>query len=84
VQVTTKMFLAEDDHMLEEVPPDGPDHALGVPSLRSSPWIRGAPQSGLARAISWIKTLSSEPIGGRPDTSMADRPVASGELACAE
>src|SRR5712692_4572380 len=36
------------------------------PSLRSSPWIRGAPQSGLACAIFWIRPLSSEPIGGRP------------------
>ena len=36
------------------------------PSLRSSPWIRGAPQSGLARAIFPIRSFSSESIGGRP------------------
>lgn len=30
VQQTTKMFLAEDYHVVEEVPPDGSDHALAV------------------------------------------------------
>jgi hypothetical protein len=42
------------------------------PSLRSSPWIRGAPQSGLACAISRIRALSSEPIGGRPGPRCLD------------
>jgi hypothetical protein len=36
------------------------------PSLRSSPWILGAPQSGLACAIFWMRALSSAPTGGRP------------------
>lgn len=34
-QLTTKMSLAEHDHVVEEVPPDGTDHALGV---RVLPW----------------------------------------------
>jgi hypothetical protein len=49
VQLTTKMFLAEDDHMVEEVPPDGPDHALGVGVL---PWRpRGGENFGDAHAF---------------------------------
>ena len=35
MQLTAKMLLAEYDHMVEEVPPDSPDHALGVGVL---PW----------------------------------------------
>src|ERR1700757_2435228 len=35
-----------------------------MPSLRSSPWIRGAPQSGLARLISRINwRISSGTLG---------------------
>jgi len=35
VQLTTKMSLAEHDHVVEEVPPDGTDHAFGVRVGRS-------------------------------------------------
>ncbi len=49
VQLTTKMFLAEYDHVVEEVPPDGPDRALGVGVL---PWRpRGSEDFGDAHAF---------------------------------
>src|SRR5438876_3530095 len=37
------------------------------PSFSSSPWIRGAPQSGLARLIRRIRSRTSVLITGRPD-----------------
>ena len=37
-----------------------------IPSLSSSPWMRGAPQSGLARLMRRIKSRISAPILGRP------------------
>ena len=37
-----------------------------IPSLSSSPWIRGAPHSGFARLIFRISSRASETIGGRP------------------
>src|SRR2546425_10555805 len=40
--------------------------ATARPSLRISPWIRGAPQSGLAAAIRLTRTLISALTGGRP------------------
>ena len=36
------------------------------PSLSSSPWMRGAPQSGFSTLIRRINTRSSLSIGGRP------------------
>lgn len=39
---------------------------ISIPSLRSSPWILGAPQSGLACAILRIGSQISVLIGGRP------------------
>src|SRR5712692_11095699 len=47
---------------------------MSKPSLRSSPWILGAPQSGLANDIFWMKALSSEPTGGRPWPSTSRLP----------
>ena len=37
-----------------------------MPSLRSSPWMRGAPQSGLSRLIFRISLRISFDTGGRP------------------
>src|SRR5206468_3186807 len=48
------------------VPVPSKKSATSRPSLRSSPWIRGAPQSGLAAAIRMIRTLISALTGGRP------------------
>jgi hypothetical protein len=42
------------------------DCATSNPSLRSSPWMRGAPQSGFSMLIRRINTRSSESIWGRP------------------
>src|SRR6266566_7108009 len=42
------------------------------PSFRSSPWIRGAAQSGLALAIRVIKALSSASTVGRPPVGRAE------------
>src|SRR6266571_6047198 len=39
---------------------------ISMPSLSSSPWIRGAPQSGLARLMSRIKWRISNGTVGRP------------------
>src|SRR6266571_4364392 len=36
------------------------------PSFSSSPWIRGAPQRGLARLIRPMRSRTSVPIAGRP------------------
>ena len=41
-------------------------------NFRSSPWILGAPQSGLASAILRIRSWISEPIGGRPGLRRLD------------
>src|SRR5436189_3177212 len=38
-----------------------------MPSLRSSPWMRGAPQSGLARLISRISRRISSVTFGLPE-----------------
>src|SRR2546425_3749564 len=46
--------------------------ATSRPSLRSSPWIRGAPQSGLAAAIRMTRTLISALTGGRPPVGGAE------------
>src|SRR3981189_1471105 len=42
------------------------DCATSNPSLSSSPWIRGAPQSGFSTLIRWTNTRSSGSICGRP------------------
>ena len=39
---------------------------ISIPSLSSSPWMRGAPQSGLARHIWRIKSRVAVHIFGRP------------------
>ena len=39
---------------------------ISIPSLSSSPWILGAPQSGLAFAILRTRSRISRLIGGRP------------------
>src|SRR6478735_6141648 len=39
---------------------------ISVPSLSNSPWIRGAPHSGLAMLISWISLRMSVGAVGRP------------------
>ena len=40
--------------------------ASSKPSLSSSPWMRGAPHSGLSMLIRWTKARSSASICGRP------------------
>ncbi len=42
------------------------DCATSIPSLSSSPWMRGAPQSGFSTLIRRISTRSSVSICGRP------------------
>src|SRR3979490_285399 len=42
------------------------DCATSNPSLSSSPWMRGAPQSGFSTLIRRINTRSSGSICGRP------------------
>src|SRR6202051_4649446 len=42
------------------------DCATSIPSLSSSPWMRGAPQSGFSTLIRRINPRSSVSIGGRP------------------
>jgi hypothetical protein len=39
---------------------------MSTPSLRNSPWMRGAPQSGLSRLILRISLRTSFDTGGRP------------------
>src|SRR4029077_5226144 len=39
---------------------------MSMPSLSSSPWIRGAPQSGLARLTSRMSRRISSGVCGRP------------------
>src|SRR5713226_3465 len=39
---------------------------IAIPSLSNSPWIRGAPQRGLARLISRVRSRVSLETGGRP------------------
>src|ERR1035441_10186229 len=39
---------------------------ISIPSLRSSPWIRGAPQRGLAMLISRISSRTSGATVGLP------------------
>ena len=40
--------------------------ATSIPSLRSSPWIRGAPRRGFAAAIFLTRAVISTLMGGRP------------------
>ena len=49
--------------------------ATSRPSFRSSPWIRGAPQSGLAAAMRVTRALISALIGGRPKGGRPERLV---------
>src|SRR5258706_7919061 len=51
---------------------------ISMPSLRSSPWIRGAPHSGLATLISRISRRISSGKVGRPPRSRPPTPVRSG------
>ena len=39
---------------------------VSIPSLRSSPWMRGAPQHGFSRHILRIKSRTSLEMSGRP------------------
>src|SRR6188768_965364 len=50
------------------------DGATSIPSLSSSPWIRGAPQSGFSMLICRISARSSLSICGRPPTGR-DKPA---------
>src|SRR5712691_1592461 len=42
------------------------DLATLIPSLRSSPTIRGDPHSGFERHISWMRSRTSLAMAGRP------------------
>src|ERR1700721_4128674 len=44
---------------------------ISTPSLRSSPWIRGAPHSGVAMLISRISRRISTATVGRPERGRA-------------
>src|SRR5215813_10506048 len=52
------------------------DCATSNPSLSSSPWMRGAPQSGFSTLIRRIISRSSAPICGRPPGGRLPTPVA--------
>ena len=47
---------------------------MSMPSLRSSPWMRGAPQSGFSRLIFRISLRISFDTDGRPVWPLADFP----------
>src|SRR4030095_10924476 len=51
------------------------DWATSMPSLRSSPCIRGAPHSRLARLISRISRRISTGTSGRPPSARLPAPV---------
>src|SRR3979411_261329 len=46
---------------------------ISMPSLRNSPWIRGAPHSGLAMLISWISLRMSGDTVCRPPRRTASQ-----------
>ena len=48
--------------------------ATSIPSLRSSPWILGAPHKGLVAAIVLMRAAVSARIGGRPASRPAGEP----------
>jgi len=48
-----------------------------MPSLRSSAWTRGAPQSGFAAAMRPTKALIAGSMGGRPPVGRPERSVQS-------
>ena len=48
--------------------------ATSIPSLRSSPWILGAPHKGLVAAIVLMRAAVSALIGGRPRSRAAGEP----------
>src|SRR5207237_5873381 len=52
------------------------------PSLRSSPWMRGAPQRGLASAIVRTSSATSEPTDGRPVRPRRDLQVQKARKPC--
>src|SRR5450631_3296963 len=52
------------------------DCAISNPSLSSSPWMRGAPQSGFSTLIRRINKRSSVSICGRPPWARLPTPVA--------
>jgi len=58
-QDPTQMALVEDYDVVQTLAADRTDH--------SSPWIRGAPQSGLATLICRIRSRTSRSTEGRPD-----------------
>jgi hypothetical protein len=47
--------------------------AMLIPSLTSSPWIRGAPHSGFAAAIRLTRAAISALTGGRPPVDRPER-----------
>src|SRR5262249_4125179 len=48
--------------------------AISMPSLSSSPWIRGAPQEGFSRHILRIRSRSSREMTGRPGLAVPHLP----------
>ena len=56
--------LAQRRRPRDHVPGDA--CATSNPSLSSSPWLRGAPQSGFSMLIRWISTCRSLTIAGPP------------------
>jgi DNA-binding transcriptional LysR family regulator len=56
------------------------DCATSNPSLSSSPWMRGAPQSGFSTLIRRINTRSSMSICGRRNNEMKVEIVTEGRL----
>src|ERR1700677_799049 len=47
---------------------------ISMPSLSNSPWMRGAPKSGLARLMVWIRYRTSPETVGLPAISVPDLP----------
>jgi hypothetical protein len=60
LQVWDCGLLPRSMYLLTQVSP------ISIPSLSSSPWIRGAPQTGLSRLILRIKPRTSFGTAGRP------------------
>jgi len=52
------------------------------PSLSSSPWMRGAPQSGFASAMVRTSFATSEPTDGRPVRPLRDFHVQNARKPC--
>jgi len=74
--------LRQNRHERAQLGMSAADVSILIPSLSSSPWMRGAPHNGLALLMRRIKARMSAPILGHPDRRDRHRQKSRKPLRC--